>query len=143
MTEEHRTLQFPEVRDTAVDLAKIQAQIEELERKYETMRLATLEWGKDVEKLQIRSDRHLQRIEALESAENYRQQDEDAECAYEPAPTGSLLERVSCAIDRSICPDQWLHQDAARAAITEVAAWLDTKGQHGCSLWLREEADRG
>jgi hypothetical protein len=51
-----------------------------------------------------------------------------------------LLERVSCAIDRSICPDQWLHQDAARAAIREVAAWLDTKGQHGCFLWLRREA---
>jgi len=52
-----------------------------------------------------------------------------------------LLERVSCAIDRSICPDQWLHQDAARDAIREVAAWLDTKGQHGCSLWLREEVN--
>lgn len=37
----------------------------------------------------------LQRIETLESAENYRQQDEDAAHAYEPAPTGSLLERVS------------------------------------------------
>jgi hypothetical protein len=33
----------------------------------------------------------------------------------------SLVERVSCAIDRNICPDQWLHQDAARAAIREVA----------------------
>ena len=30
----------------------------------------------------------------------------------------------------------------SRAAIREVAAWLDTKGQHGCSLLLREEADR-
>jgi hypothetical protein len=30
----------------------------------------------------------------------------------------------------------------ARAAIAAVAAWLDQQGQHGCSLWLREEADR-
>ena len=30
----------------------------------------------------------------------------------------------------------------ARAAIREVAAWLDTKGQHGCSLWLREEVEQ-
>ena len=126
MTEDYRTLQ---------------AQIEELERKYETMRLATLEWGKDVEKLQIRSDRHLQRIEALESAENYRQQDEDAERAHEPAPTGSLLERVSCAIDRSICPDQWLHQDAARAAIREVAIWMMERGYRTQALLLNEEAD--
>ena len=28
------------------------------------------------------------------------------------------------------------------AAIREVAAWLDERGCHGCSLWLREEADR-
>jgi tellurite resistance protein len=30
----------------------------------------------------------------------------------------------------------------ARAAIREVAAWLDQQCQHGCSLLLREEADR-
>jgi hypothetical protein len=112
------------------DRRTLQAQIEELERKYETMRLATLEWGKDVEKLQIRSDRHLQRIEALESVR-----------AYEPASTGSLLERVSRAIDRSICPDQWLHQDAARAAIREVAIWMMERGYRTQALLLNEEAD--
>ena len=37
---------------------------------------------------------------------------------------------------------QPLHPAAARAAIREVAAWLDERGMHGCSLWLREEADR-
>jgi hypothetical protein len=30
----------------------------------------------------------------------------------------------------------------ARAAIREVAEWLDQQGQHGCSLLLREEAGR-
>jgi hypothetical protein len=30
----------------------------------------------------------------------------------------------------------------AYAAIREVAAWLDTRGQHGCSYLLREEIDR-
>ena len=45
-------------------------------------------------------------------------------------PERSLVERVSYAIDRSICPDQWLHQDAARAAIREVVVWLiDRKRQ--------------
>ena len=58
------------------------------------------------------------------------------------APADSLVERVSSAIDQSICPDQWLHVDAARAAIREAAKWLDTKGQHCCSLWLREESNR-
>ena len=40
-------------------------------------------------------------------------------------PDGSLVKRVSCAIDGRINPDQWLHQDAARAAIREVALWLN------------------
>ncbi len=73
MTEEYRTLQFPEVRDPAADLARLQAQIEELERKYETMRLATLEWGKDVDKLKRWSDQHLQRIQGLEAAVGNRE----------------------------------------------------------------------
>jgi len=51
-----------------------------------------------------------------------------------------LLERVSCAIDRSICPDQWLHQDAARAAIREVASWL--REQHDGDLVAATVLDR-
>jgi RecB family exonuclease len=43
-------------------------------------------------------------------------------------PPPELVQRVSCAIDGSICPDPWLHQDAARAAIREVAAWLRERG---------------
>jgi hypothetical protein len=53
-----------------------------------------------------------------------------------------LLERVSCAIDRSICPDQWLHQDAARAAILEVAAWMrENDTGYNAVRWLEMEAD--
>ncbi|NCX56074.1 MAG: hypothetical protein EBW87_02635 [Burkholderiaceae bacterium] len=40
--------------------------VKALEAKYETMRLATLEWGEDVDKVKRWSDQHLQRIEKLE-----------------------------------------------------------------------------
>jgi hypothetical protein len=40
--------------------------VEALEQKYETQRLATLEWGKDVDKLMRWIDDHLKRIMALE-----------------------------------------------------------------------------
>jgi hypothetical protein len=52
-----------------------------------------------------------------------------------PAPADSLVERVRSVVASA-------DSASARAAIREVAAWLDTKGQHGCSLWLREEANR-
>jgi len=49
------------------EIAELRAMVEALEAKYETMRLATLEWGKDVENLQRWSDQHLLRIERLEA----------------------------------------------------------------------------
>ena len=49
------------------EIAELRAMVEALEAKYETMRLATLEWGKDVENLQRWSDQHLQRIMRLEA----------------------------------------------------------------------------
>jgi len=51
-----------------------------------------------------------------------------------PAPAGGLVERV--------CRQLLLRPAEARAVIHVVAAWLDRYGCHGCSLWLREEADR-
>ncbi len=58
------------------------------------------------------------------------------------APADSLVERVAFAIAGDADgPLNWWKPEA-RAAIREVAAWLDTKGQHGCSLWLREEIER-
>jgi hypothetical protein len=57
----------------------------------------------------------------------------------------SLVERVSCAIDGRINPDQWLHQDDARAAIREVAAWLRSQDLSTGDYWagrLEQEAGR-
>ena len=57
--------------------------------------------------------------------------------------SGSLVERVSCAIDGRINPDQWLHQDAARAAIREVAAWMrENECGYNAVRWLEQEAER-
>ena len=56
----------------------------------------------------------------------------------EPAPDGSLVETVHIAISTAMGHGP----SEARAAILAVAEWLDTKGQHGCSLWLREEVER-
>jgi hypothetical protein len=57
-----------------------------------------------------------------------------------PAPLAQpLVERVAAAAIHSA---PLLYRDVARAAIREVAAWLDQRGHHGCSLLLREEADR-
>jgi hypothetical protein len=49
-----------------------------------------------------------------------------------------LLERVSCAIDRSICPDQWLHQDAARDAIRVIAGELRAECFVQAADWLEQ-----
>jgi hypothetical protein len=61
------------------------------------------------------------------------------EAAPLAAPAGGLVERVAAAI-RARYPRAF--RGEARPAIREVAAWLDQQGQHGCSLLLREEADR-
>jgi hypothetical protein len=68
------------------------------------------------------------RVEALEA--NHPEKPDSSACA------DSLVERVSCAIDGRINPDQWLHQDAARAALREVAAWL--KKSNGV-LWTMDQ----
>jgi len=70
-----------------------------------------------------------------------------AQPAPPPAPAGGLVERVGEAMERDyrdyvITDIEWTWDAQARAAIREVAAWLDQQGQHGCSLWLREEAGR-
>jgi hypothetical protein len=65
--------------------------------------------------------------------------------AEPPAPPGGLVERVGEAMERHhVIGDIEGSWDAqARAAIREVAEWLDQRGMHGCSLWLLEEVDRG
>jgi hypothetical protein len=67
----------------------------------------------------------------------WRQQPPASQPAPPAAPAGGLLERV--------CGEMTGDDDPsidARAAIREVAEWLDQQGQHGCSLLLREEAGR-
>jgi hypothetical protein len=63
---------------------------------------------------------------------------EPIEPEAQPAPAGGagggLVERIAFTAG---CGD-----GTSRAVIREVAAWLDRRGQHGCSLWLREEAAR-
>ena len=58
--------------------------------------------------------------------------------AEPPAPAGGLVERLANFLSFA----EPLHLAESRAAIREVAEWLDDRGMHGCSLWLREEADR-
>ena len=98
MTEQHRATpeQWAHVEECGTHsssslspcILELRDRLTALERMYETQRLATLEWGKDVDKLKHWIDLHLHRIEALESAANLRQQDEDAERAMEPASAG-------------------------------------------------------
>jgi hypothetical protein len=54
----------------------------------------------------------------------------------------TLVERVSCAIDGRINPDQWLHQDAARAAIRVIAGELRAQCFVHAADWLEQEAER-
>jgi hypothetical protein len=62
--------------------------------------------------------------------------------AAPPAPAGGLVERVEAVIRPSIPGVPNLYRYESRAAIREVAAWLDQRGLHGCARWLREEAGR-
>jgi hypothetical protein len=56
-----------------------------------------------------------------------------------PRPT-ALVEVVGNEL--LLLPDGRVDEARTRAAISEVAAWLDTRGQHGCSVLLREEIER-
>ncbi len=62
-----------------------------------------------------------------------------------PPPTasaGGLLEKMASGLGpatQAAMEGGTLPYGIACAAISEVAAWLDTHGQHGCSALLREE----
>jgi|GEM_PF-1873890 len=132
--------------------------VEALEQKYETQKLATLEWGKDVDKLMRWIDDHLKRIMALEAAQQPHQDkldrlivlDADAptpEAAPPDAPAGGLMERVVKVIADPDGPAELWHDDA-RAAIREVAAAIDQMAPdrnltwERVALWLEREAKR-
>lgn len=85
-------------------ILELRARVEALEGSYETMRLAALEWGKDVDKLMRWSDQHLHRIMALEAGATCPHivssdegtsycglaEQQAAAAPPEPAPAGSL-----------------------------------------------------
>lgn len=93
------------------------------------------------------------RIEALEAAQQPQQDklnrliaeiEEDAQptgiCPAPPAPAGELVKRVAMAIGDDSEPMNWAPE--ARAAIREVAKWLDGQIEIGAAHILRQEANR-
>jgi hypothetical protein len=169
MTDQHRATpeQWRLIEDDDAQvpacLLELRARVEELEAKYETQRLATLEWGKDVDNHGRWIDDHLKRIMALEAGQQPRPSDvgqslrqpspatiaecggpceqgfEHCDCGLleqlnpEPAPTDSLVERVMVAGGMGLT-------DSARAAIREVAAWLRERTDGYASDLLDEDA---
>jgi hypothetical protein len=75
------------------------------------------------------------RLEALERGAK----DLPTPAAPTPRPT-ALVEVVGNELPLLL--DGRVDEARTRFAIREVAAWLDTRGQHGCSYLLREEIDR-
>lgn len=178
------------------ELDELRARVKALEAKYETMRLAALEWGKDVENLQRWSDQHLLRIARLEAdatcphiisshggtsycdlalqtaaaqldpideEENDRRfmaalaaienaTPEQIRAAAGLPERRSLVERVAGAIHPNRCADPNLYLHEARAAIREVAAymqenyadtdWVTTAAVACVIADLKEESDR-
>ena len=78
----------------------------------------------------------LHRIEALEAA---------AKPNHPAKPNSSLVERVAAAIHPNVCADPNLYLHEARAAIREVAAWLQEQGKaygsFGWGIRLEQEAE--
>lgn len=126
------------------EIAELCAMIEALEAKYETMRLATLEWGKDVDKLMRWSDQHLLRIERLEA---------DATCPHivssdEGTSYCALAEQTAAAQPEPQGPSMTDLSPAARAIVAafndrhELCGPFDGNWQELClAAALRELAD--
>jgi hypothetical protein len=147
-------------------ILELRARVEALEGKYETMRLATLEWGEDVDKVKRWSDQHLQRIEALEGtrrpaskvyeiSEPLQLTPEQAQHVAallapnsKPSPNfsqigSSLVLRINDAVNSQVdFSDDAL--ECSRVAIREVAAWLREQqdGDLVAAAMLEREAER-
>ena len=156
-----------QVSSTDDCLLELRARVEALEGRYETMRLATLEWGKDVENLQRWSDQHLMRIERLEgtrdpASKTYKineplkltpRQQEEIAALLRPNPKpipnpsqirSSLVKRVAAVLADEDAPVDLWHEDA-RAAIRVVATWLREQRSYvdsntGLAQTLEQEA---
>ena len=149
MTDQHRAT--PEqwadagafASDTRACILELLARLEALEAQYETQRLATLSWGKDVDKHSRWIDDHLKRIMALEAGQRPN---------ASPAPADSLVERVARAIraERAFFDEPADWYDEARAAIREVAAalidWHDSdqvvRTAWEAGKWLEQQANK-
>jgi hypothetical protein len=89
----------------------------------------------DVRCHRVDIDNLLDRVEKLESAENYRQQDEDVECVCKSSIfTHTLVERVALAINKA--GGNNIHQ--AQAAILVVAGDLREECATEAAEWLEE-----
>lgn len=106
-----------------------------LEAQRETEKACILDIYEKLDRLKTQHESNWARIVKLEEAANHFP---DA-TKMVPAPAGGLVERVAKAIEAQCAPAVERQIPESRAAILAVAEWLDTRGQHGCSLWLREE----
>lgn len=98
----------------AACLLELRARVEAVEGKYETQRLATLEWGNDIDTHSRLIDKLWQRVEALEDSRN----------KIRSGPESPLVERVADAIAAEATSAGIVNDRPARAAILEVAKWL-------------------
>jgi hypothetical protein len=139
--------------------------VKALEAKYETMRLATLEWGEDVDKVKRWSDQHLQRIEKLEGtrrpaskvyeiSEPLQLTPEQAQHVAallapnsKPSPNSSQIEsslvlRINDAVNSQVdFSDDAL--ECSRVAIREVAAWMrENEVGYNAVRWIEQEIDK-
>lgn len=92
----------------------LEARIAAAEGKYETLRLAALEWGRDVDTYGRLIDKLWQRVEALEALQP----------KIRSGPESPLVERVADAIAAQATSAGIVNDRPARAAILEVSAWL-------------------
>jgi len=98
----------------AACLLELRARVEAVEGKYETQRLATLEWGEDIDNHSRWIDDQLKRIEALEAAQH----------KIRSGPESPLVERVADAIAAEATSAGIVNDRPARAAILEISKWL-------------------
>jgi hypothetical protein len=174
MTEDYRILELPEVRDPAADLAALRVHVEGLQARVEALEEAENDRRFEQAKAIIdkpppsaavigeafgggrlagfishTADGHP--THALIVAPSANAQPEPA-----PAPAGSLVERVARLLAEKLVghddPHEMWRIDA-RAALREVAAWLESSQWMWCAsaaevvadvvAQLRQEADRG
>ena len=93
---------------------ELRARVETLESMYETQRLATLEWGKDVDTYKELIDKLFRRVWELEIAGN----------KIRSGPESPLVERVADAIAAEATSAGIVNDRPARAAILEISKWL-------------------